>query len=100
MAAVAPDPKIFIGDKGFDSDDIRHDIEDRGGVIPMRKHRKVQTPIDAFIYAMRNRIERAFNKLKCSRRLATRYDKTEASFLAFVHLASLRLWIRHFVNST
>ncbi|MCZ8195785.1 MAG: IS5/IS1182 family transposase, partial [Hyphomonadaceae bacterium] len=44
-------------------------------------------------------VERCFNKLKQSRRLATRYDKTASSFLGFVLIASTRLWIRHFVHT-
>jgi len=36
------------------------------------------------------------SKLKQSRRLATRHDKTAVSFLAVVLVASIRLWIRHF----
>lgn len=57
-------------------------------------------PIDDCIYALRNRIERCFKKLKNSRRLATRYDKTVESYLGFVKLAAIRLWIKHFVNTT
>ncbi|MBB4210430.1 hypothetical protein EV659_101501, partial [Rhodothalassium salexigens DSM 2132] len=30
---------------------------------------------------------------------ATRYDKTADSYLGFIHLTSIRLWFRHFVNS-
>ena len=30
--------------------------------------------------------------------IATRYDKTADSYLGFVHIGSLRLWHRHFVN--
>jgi transposase len=56
-------------------------------------------PIDDYIYALRNRIERCFNKLKNSRRLATRYDKTAESYLGFFNLAAIR-WIRHFVKVT
>ncbi|HEV7344285.1 MAG TPA: IS5/IS1182 family transposase, partial [Devosia sp.] len=44
-------------------------------------------------------VERCFSKLKHSRRLATRYDKTADSFLGFVLVASIRLWIRHFVHT-
>ena len=60
MAASAPAPKVFLADKGYDSDHVRADIEARGGVpvIPMRRGRKVQIAIDDFIYALRNRIER------------------------------------------
>ena len=102
MEADGPEPKVLIADKGYDADRIRHDMEQRGGVavIPTRKGRKTQIPIDEYIYALRNQVERAFNKRKCARRLATRYDKTEASYLGFINIASVRLWIRHFVNRT
>jgi transposase len=35
-----------------------------------------------------------FNKIKQRRRVATRYDKLAASYLAFVKLAAIRLWLR------
>ena len=64
-----------------------------------RRNRKIQPVIDGHIYALRNRIERCFLKLKHSRRLATRYDKTADSFLGFILTASIRLWTRHFVHT-
>jgi hypothetical protein len=39
----------------------------------------------------RNLIERFFNKIKQCRRVATRYDKLAADYLAFVKLASIRI---------
>jgi hypothetical protein len=39
-------------------------------------------------------VERFFNKIKHCRRVATRYDKLAANYLAFVQLASIRLWLR------
>jgi transposase len=42
----------------------------------------------------RNLIERFFNKIKQCRRVATRYDKLAANYLAFVKLASIRIWRR------
>jgi transposase len=33
-------------------------------------------------------------RLKQFRAVATRYDKTAESFLAFVHLAAARVWLR------
>lgn len=100
MDEPGPQPKILIADKGYDSDAIREDLIERGTqpVIPPRKNRNVQAPIDGYIYALRNLIERCFSKLKHSRRLATRYDKTAASYIGFVLIASARLWVRHFVN--
>jgi hypothetical protein len=38
--------------------------------------------------------ERFFNKIKQCRRIATRYDKLATNYLAFVQLASIRLWLR------
>ena len=43
------------------------------------------------LYRERNLIERFFSKLKHFRRVATRYDKLAANFLAMVQLASMRL---------
>ena len=101
MLEPGPEPKVLIADKGYDSDAIREDLIARQvePVIPMRRNRKAQDPIDGAIYALRNLVERCFNKLKHSRRLATRYDKTTESYLGFVLIASARLWCRHFVNT-
>jgi len=101
MAEPGPEPKIVIADKGYDSNDIREHLTDRDiePIIPMRRNRKIQIQIDDHIYALRNLIERCFAKLKQSRRLATRYDKTSISYVAFVLIASTRLWVKHFVNT-
>ena len=101
MDEELPDPDAMLADKGYDSDAIRHDLEKRGiePVIPTKSNRKVQRPVRSEAYALRNRIERFFNKIKHSRRVATRYDKLASSFLGFVQLATLRLWFR-FVHAT
>jgi len=100
MEEPAPDPKVLLADRGYDADAIRIDVEAHGGtpVIPTKRNRRVQVPVDRAIYALRNRIERAINRLKNARRVATRYDKTAESFLGFVQLTAARLWLRHFVN--
>jgi transposase len=54
---------------------------------------------DKAVYALRNRLERFFNRAKNSRRVATRYDKLIESFAAFVLMACIRIWIR-FVHTT
>jgi transposase len=38
-------------------------------------------------------VERLVGKLKEYRRIATRYDKLAASYLAFVQLAAIRIWL-------
>jgi len=87
--ADAPPAKVLIADKGYDSNHIRDTVAKNGGtaLIPSRSNRNN-------LYALRNQVERCFNKLKCSRRLATRYDKTAASYLGFIHIVSTRLWFR------
>ena len=59
----------------------------------------MQRTIHKDTYPMRNRIERFFNKIMHSRRVATRYDKLASSFLGFVQLATIRCSIR-FVHTT
>ena len=100
MAEPGPQPKVLIADKGYDANDILSDLATKkiAAVIPPKRNRKVQPAIDAFIYVLRNLVERCISKLKQSRRLATRYDKTAASYSGFILIASIRLWIRHFVN--
>ena len=46
------------------------------------------------LYRALNLVERFFNKIKRCRRVATRYDKLAANYLAFVQLASILLWLR------
>jgi transposase len=95
--ADLPPAKVLIADKGYDSDAIREQVAaDRGtAVIPHRSNRTRQEPVNGWVYALRNRIERCINRLKNARRLATRYDKTAASHLGFVELVAARLWFRH-----
>jgi len=95
MAEHEVDPKVLLADRGYDSDAIREDVRARGGTpeIPTKKNRRVQHSVDRALYALRNRIERFINRLKNSRRVATRYDHTASSFLGFAMLASIRQWI-------
>jgi hypothetical protein len=41
-----------------------------------------------------NLVERFFNWIKQCRRIATRYDKLAANYLAFVKLVAIRIWLR------
>lgn len=69
-------------------------------MIPTKRNRLAQLPVDAAICALCNMVERCFNKLKNARRLATRYGKTADSYLGFTHIVSIRLWTRQFVNAS
>ena len=86
---------VFLADRGYDADAIREEIVAAGveAVIPAKSNRRNPAPHDREKYRWRNLIERLFNKLKNWRRIATRYDKTKESYLGFVALASIKLWI-------
>lgn len=96
-----PEPCVVLADRGYDSDKIRETMEARNvvPVIPMRKSRKLRVAVDRTLYRLRNLVERCFNKLKNARRVATRYDKTAESFLGFIDITSIRLWLRHLSTS-
>jgi transposase len=86
----------IIADKAYDTNALRQTIEEAGieAVIPSKRNRKIQIPHDVQAYKLSNRIERFFNKLKHFRRIATRYDRRAAYFLATVQLASSMIWMR------
>lgn len=101
MAEHDANPEVMLADKGYDSDAIRDDVRARGGTpeIPTKKNRLIQHTVNRPLYATRNKIERFFNRLKNSRRVATRYDHTASSFLGFTKLGSIKQWIS-FVHAT
>ena len=86
----------LLADKGYDADYVVEAAHAVGAaaVIPPKSNRKIQREYDAELYKERNHIERLFNKMKHYRRIATRYDKTATSFLAFLYLAATLLWMK------
>lgn len=95
MLMVADRIAALLADKGYDADAIREELARAGveAVIPAKRNRRDPAPHDREKYRWRNQIERLFNKLKNWRRVATRHDKTADSYLGFVSIASVLLWI-------
>ena len=60
-------------------------------VIPPQSNVSNPWPVDWYLYKERHLIECFFQKIKWFRRIATRYDKLDASFLAFVYLAAIAI---------
>jgi transposase len=56
--------------------------------------RKQPICFSPYLYRARNLVDRFFNAITQYRRIATRYDKLAVDYLAFVKLASIRLWLR------
>jgi transposase len=65
-------------------------------VIPNRADQPANPDFDHEAYRRRNLVERLVGRLKRFRRVATRYDKLAAHYLAFVQLASTVVWLRTF----
>ena len=72
---------------------IREYISEHGAsyVIPPQSNVSDPWPVDWHLYKERHLVECFFQKIKWFRRIATRYDKLDASFLAFVYLASIAI---------
>jgi transposase len=90
LLARMPACDILHGDKGYDSNALRRQIEDRGALpnIPPKANRKWKNCFSPFLYRNRNAIERMFCRLKDFRRVATRYDRSAVNFLAAVYIAA------------
>ena len=86
----------LIADKAFDNNAVRAELNQRGAlaVIPSKRDRKTCIPHDADMYKWRHLIENCFQRLKEFRRIATRYDKTDTSFAAALHLVAAFLAIQ------
>jgi len=97
VAENLPAPSVLLADRGHDADSIRISMNERNvlPVIPMRRSRKKRVGVDRALYRLRSLVERCFNKLKNARCVANRYDKTAESFLGFIDITSIRLWLRH-----
>lgn len=96
LLAHLPDCDILHGDKGYDSNAIREQVQDRGALpnIPPKANRKWKNCFSPFLYRNRNAIERMFCRLKDFRRVATRYDRNAVNFLSAVCLAAVvSYWI-------
>jgi transposase len=88
-------PRRVAGDKGYSSPTVRHRLRRRGirPVIPTRSDQRRPPGFDRHAYRRRNIIERLINRLKQARRIATRYEKRAANYLAMVLIGCILLWL-------
>jgi len=88
--------RAFIGDTGYDSDDLTRKIRRRGMKVvvctnPTRKRGRRR--LDKRLYGRRYRVEVFFHHLKRFRAVATRYEKIAVNYLGLVHLACALQWL-------
>lgn len=87
---------VLLADRAYDSDALRAAMEERGAwanirPMPGRKHKPV---FSAYLYKLRNAVERFFSKIKHYRAIATRYEKHPENYLALIKLAAARIWMK------
>ena len=86
---------MLLADRGYDADWIRELAMKKGAWanIPPKSNRSDLICFSPYLYRDRNRVERFFHRIKQCLRIATRYDRLAANYLAFVQLASIRIWL-------
>ena len=85
-----------LADRGYDCNKLIDYIYSHGGepTIPSRKGAKFERHCDWWLYKERHLVENYFLKLKAYRRIATRYDKLASTFLGFICIASILIWLK------
>jgi transposase len=63
-------------------------------VIPPHQCAKVKREYDPWVYRERHLVECCFNKHKHFRRIFSRFEKLDRSFLGFVHFVCALVWLR------
>lgn len=100
LAGLLPKTMV-LADRGYDADWIRALVNEQGAWanIPPKRNRRDPICFNPYLYRSRNLVERFFNKIKQCRRIATRYDKLAVNYLAFIKLASIRIWLRAYEST-
>ena len=85
-----------LEDRGYDSDPHRQALLSNNNipVIPGRRNRKQEIIYDKELYKLRSRVEMFFGKIKENRRLAVRYDKDDVTFLSFIAVACIKIFMK------
>jgi len=90
LADLPDETEEVIGDRGYDSNQIRLTLAERNitACIPPKKNRKSKPPYNWHLYKKRHLIENMFAKLKDWRRVATRYDRCAHTFMSAIQIAA------------
>jgi transposase len=87
--------QAVAADKAYDADALIDTITASGAqaVIPPRANRNEPRGFDRHIYKGRNLVERFFCRIKHFRRIATRYEKLDRRFEAFIAITAAWIWL-------
>ncbi len=86
----------ILSDKAYGAAAIREYITEQSATytIPPKENATEPWFCDFVLYKERHLVECFINNLKVFRRAATRYDKLAASFMTFIHLASICILLK------
>lgn len=85
-----------LGDTAYCSYQFMDELiaKDCEPVIPSRINSKKPNEYDKFLYKERHQIECFFGKIKHFRRIFSRFEKSAASYMAFLHFVGTLIWLR------
>lgn len=94
---VLPEQSHLVADKGYDSNTFREWLRAKGSTacIPARCNRKNPEAYHRGYYRKRHKVENFFQRIKRFRRIGTRYEKLDQTFLAMLHLVAVLDWLRN-----
>lgn len=86
----------ILGDKAYGAKLICDYISSRNATYMIPPKDKCTKPwyVDWYIYMERYLVECFFQRNKWFRRICTRYDKTDLSFLSFVYIVSIAILLK------
>ena len=90
------DGAALLMDMAYEGNETRKLVRELGytAVVPSHPNRAVALEYDKILYRRRNEVERLFRNLKGFRRIFTRYDKLDAIFCGFIHIALIFMIIK------
>ena len=94
------DKHYLLMDRAYEDDKTRFLAVENGfiPIVPPKKNRKEPWDYDKELYKQRNEEERYFLRLKRFRKVFTRYDKLDTTYISVIHLAmifdAILMWTR------
>ena len=96
LSQIKIDGSNIRGDTAYGAKAIREyiNLQNAAYTIPPKSDVNHPWSVDWHIYKERHLVECFFQKLNWFRRIFTRYDKLDASFLAFVYVAAIVILLK------
>jgi len=85
-----------IADRGYATQDFVDWLFEKGidSVIPPHQLAKQTREYDKWLYRERHLVECFINKIKHFRRIFSRFEKLDSSYLEFLHFVGVLIWLR------